>query len=114
MTRNVNWISLPEAAQRLYDALDGTPVRGEADKEPTAEARLDYMANRLVQVAPIEGRSPPSSTHRALTPKEFGAGVIKGGGKYFQRDYESYLTFIDMRVAEDDLQRALDALKAAR
>ena len=110
--RSGEWIPLSEAAQRLYDELDGTPWRTAADKEETVQARLDYMAIQLARYAPIEGRSPSSRSYRHIQPDEFNAGVIKSGGKYFQRDYESYLTFADMRVREDHLRDALQRMKA--
>ena len=110
--QSVEWIPLAEAAQLMYDELDGTVWRGAADWEPTREARLDYMATHLVQNAPIEGRSPPASSYQPVPARDFKAGVVKGGGKYFQRHYESYLTFVDMRVKKEDLREALKRLKA--
>jgi hypothetical protein len=112
--QNVEWIPLPEAAQLMYDELDGTHWRREADGEPTLDARLDYMAIHLVRNAPIEGRSPSSSSYKPIASSEFNAGAFKSGGKYFQRDYESYLTFVDMRVRAGDLRDALQRMKATR
>ena len=109
----MKWLTLPDAAQLMYDALQGTPWRAAADNEPTPEARLDYLATYLVKNTPIEGRSPPSSSHKRIPPGEFAAGVIKGGGRYFQRHYESYLTFVDMRVSDEDLQDTLERMKDA-
>ena len=110
--QNVEWIPLSEAAQLMYDELDGTVWRTAADREPTHDARLDYMATHLVHNAPCEGRSPPSTSYQPVPAGEFKAGVIKGGGKYFQRYYESYLTFVDMRVRKEDLRDALKRMKA--
>ena len=105
------WIPLAAASQILYDELDGTMWRAMADRETTPEARLNYMASCLVRDVPIEGRTPPSSRYRNIPPVAFDAGIIKGGGKYFQRYYESYLTFLDMRVRGEDLREALQRMK---
>ena len=112
--QNEKWVPLADAAQRMYDELEGTDWRMTADKEPTTEARLNYMAMALAHHAPIEGRPPPSSSYKHIAPKEFDAGLIKGSGKYFQRHYESYLTFVDMRVREEDLLDALERMKAGK
>ena len=108
----MKWLSLPDAAQVMYDELQGTRWRAEADGEATPEARLDYLATYLVKNTPIEGRSPPSSSHKRIPAGEFSSGVIKGGGRYFQRHYESYLTFVDMRVSEEDLRDTLERMRA--
>lgn len=112
MSQSVKWITLPDAAQRMYDELQGTRWRTEADGEATPEARLDYLATYLVRNTPVEGRHPPSSTHKPIPRADFNAGVIKGGGRYFQRHYESFLTFVDMRVNEEDLRDTIESMKA--
>ena len=111
--QNEKWIPLREAAQILYNELDGTHWRTAADREDTPEARLDYMALHLLQNAPIDGRSPPSNTYKPIPPGEFDAGLFKGGGKYFQRYYESYLTYLDMRIRAEDLRDAVKKMKAS-
>jgi hypothetical protein len=112
--QNGKWIPLREAAQILYNELDGTHWRTAADREDSPEARLDYMALHLVHNAPIDGRSPPSNTYKPIPPSEFDTGLFKGGGKYFQRYYESYLTYLDMRVRAEDLRDAVQKMKAAK
>src|SRR5262245_34850692 len=92
--QSAQWIPLAEAAQLMYEELDGTVWRTAADREPGHDAQLDYLATHLVRNAPVEGRSPPTSTYKAVPAGDFQSGVIKGGGKYFQRHYESYLTFV--------------------
>jgi hypothetical protein len=108
---NEKWISLTDASKIMYDELEGTVWRTMADKEATPEARLNYLAAHLARNAPIEGRSPPSRTYKPIASGDFDAGIIKGGGKYFQREYESYLTFLDMRIKEADLREALKRMK---
>jgi len=105
------WIPLAAAAQIMYDELAGTAWRAMADREASTEGRLNYMAACLVRNVPIEGRAPPSSTHKSIPSGDFDDGIIKGGGKYFQRYYESYLTFLDMRVRAEDLLDALERMK---
>jgi hypothetical protein len=112
--QNGKWIPLREAAQILYDELDGTQWRMAAETEDTPEARLDYMALHLVHNAPIDGRSPPSSAYKTIPEREFDSGVFKGGGKYFQRYYDSYLTYLDMRVRAEDLRDAVKKLRAGK
>src|SRR5262245_37780828 len=85
--RNGERITLREAAQILYDELDGTQWRTAADREDTAEARLDYIALHLVHHAPVDGRSPSSSAFKQIPEDEFDSGVFKGGAKHFQRYY---------------------------
>ncbi len=110
--QNETWISLAAASRIMYDELDGTMWRTMADRETSTEDRLNYMAGWLVRNVPIEGRSPPSSTHRSIPSGAFESGIFKGGGRYFQRYYESYLTFLDMRVRVEDLRDALERMKA--
>ncbi len=112
--QNEKWIPLREAAQILYNELDGTHWRTAADREDTPEARLDYMALHLVHNAPIDGRSPPSNAYKPIPPSEFDTGIFKGGGKYFQRYYESYLTYLDMRIRAEDLRDAVKKMKAGK
>ncbi|HKA45277.1 MAG TPA: hypothetical protein VKF40_25045 [Burkholderiales bacterium] len=109
---NEKWIPLDEASRIMYDELAGTKWRAMADKEATLEERLNYLAAHLVRNAPIEGRSPPSMEHRPIPSGDFESGIVKGGGRYFQRDYQSYLTFLDLRIKEADLQDALKKMKA--
>jgi hypothetical protein len=110
--QNEIWIPLAAASRIMYDELDGTMWRTMADRETSTDDRLNYMAGCLVQNAPIEGRPPPSSTHRSIPSGAFESGIFKGGGKYFQRYYESYLTYLDMRVKVADLRDALERMKA--
>ena len=114
MYQNEERIPLSEAAQILYNELEGTQWRTAADREDTAEARLDYMALHLVHNAPIDGRTPPSSVYKNIPESEFDSGVFKSGGKYFQRYYDSYLTYLDMRVRAEDLRDAVRKLRAAK
>ena len=107
-------IPLREAAQMLYDELDGSQWRTAADREDTPEARLDYMALHLVHNAPIEGRSPSSGTYKSIPESEFDSGVFKGGAQYFQRYYDSYLTYLDMSVRAEDLRDAVRKLRAGK
>ena len=111
--QNGKWIALREAAQILYNELDGTHWRTAADREDTPEARLDYMTLHLVHNAPIEGRSPSSNAYKPIPPSEFDAGVFKGGGNYFQRYYESYLTYRNMRIRAEDLRDVVKKMKAS-
>jgi len=110
-SQNERWIPLTDASKIMYDELEGTVWRTMADKETTQEDRLNYMAAHLVRTAPIEGRSPPSRTYKRIASGDFNAGIIKGGGKYFQREYESYLTYLDMRIREADLRETLKKMK---
>ena len=110
--QNEKWIPLTEASRIMYDALDGTAWRTMADQETTPVERLNFMAGCLIRHAPIDGRSPPSTTHKRIPSGDFDAGIIKGGGQYFQRHYESFLTFLDMRIKEADLQGAIVRMKA--
>jgi hypothetical protein len=111
LSQNEKWISLTDASKIMYDELEGTVWRAMADKEATQEDRLNYLAAHLARNAPIEGRSPPSRGYKPIASGDFDAGIIKGGGKYFQREYESYLTFLDMRIKETDLREALKKMK---
>src|SRR5262249_48241285 len=88
---NEKWIPLDEATRIMYDELAGTKWRAMADKEATPEERLNYLAAHLVRNAPVEGRSPPSREHRPIPSGDFDSGIIKGGGRYCQRTYQSEL-----------------------
>lgn len=110
--RNDKVLSLSEAAQIAYDELDGTMWRMAADKwHGSPEERLDFMATYIIHNAPIEGCSPPSKIRKHIPQDEFKSGVVKGGGRSFQRHYDNQDTYVDLAVREEDFR---DALKRMR
>lgn len=110
--RDEKLISLPDAAQIAYDELDGTLWREQADRWPKPEERLDFMATYIVHNAPVQGCSPPSRVRKHISQDEFRSGVIKNGGKSFQRHHESHDTFTDLALREEDLRDAIKRMKA--
>lgn len=107
------YIPMREAATRLYEAGRKHESRFVyfADRLPTEDARLGWLATYIARRAQVLGKRPPS---RDLEPFSLTSGTFRDFGEQFWISYAKEPTYVDVHVDKvgfDDLLLKVPTLK---